>query len=163
MTHLHLNPIYAEMPVTVFEHMSGLARSLGAINLGQGFPDTPPPPAAHHRDARDGNALAAISGRAWASPNCAMPSPPSMRANRALPSPASRSSSPRRDRGDRRRDPAVVGTGDEVLLFSPAYDAYAPLVRRAGGMPVFVPPSLRQHGAMTKPRSAPRSARAPAR
>ena len=40
-----LNPIYTAMPVTVFEHMSGLARSLGAINLGQGFPDAPPPAA----------------------------------------------------------------------------------------------------------------------
>lgn len=33
---------------------------------------------------------------------------------------------------------AVVSPGDEVLLFAPAYDAYAPLVRRAGGVPVFV-------------------------
>lgn len=40
-----LHPIYARMPVTIFEHMSGLARQLGAINLGQGFPDGPPPQA----------------------------------------------------------------------------------------------------------------------
>jgi aspartate/methionine/tyrosine aminotransferase len=34
---------------------------------------------------------------------------------------------------------AVVSPGDEVLLFQPAYDAYAPLVRRVGAVPVFVP------------------------
>ena len=34
---------------------------------------------------------------------------------------------------------ALLDAGDEVVLFSPAYDAYAPLVRRAGGVPVFVP------------------------
>jgi aspartate/methionine/tyrosine aminotransferase len=33
---------------------------------------------------------------------------------------------------------AVAGPGDEAILFAPAYDAYAPLVRRAGAMPVFV-------------------------
>ena len=40
-----LNPVYSALPTTIFEHMSGLARSSGAINLGQGFPDAPPPPA----------------------------------------------------------------------------------------------------------------------
>src|SRR5690606_40238761 len=34
---------------------------------------------------------------------------------------------------------ALVGPGDEVILFQPAYDAYAPMVRRAGGVPVSVP------------------------
>jgi aspartate/methionine/tyrosine aminotransferase len=33
---------------------------------------------------------------------------------------------------------AVLSPGDEVVLFAPAYDAYAPLVRRAGGLPRFV-------------------------
>ena len=37
------NAIYAHMPTTVFELMSGLAREHGAINLGQGFPDGPGP------------------------------------------------------------------------------------------------------------------------
>lgn len=34
---------------------------------------------------------------------------------------------------------ALVKPGDEVILFQPAYDAYAPLVRRAGGIPVSIP------------------------
>jgi len=41
---------------------------------------------------------------------------------------------------------ALVADGDEVILFQPAYDAYAPLVRRAGGVPVSIalaPPDWR--------------------
>jgi N-succinyldiaminopimelate aminotransferase len=41
---------------------------------------------------------------------------------------------------------ALVSPGDEVVLFQPAYDAYAPMVRRAGGVPVSValrPPGWR--------------------
>ena len=34
-----MNPVYAGMPTRIFEEMSGLARTHGAINLGQGFPD----------------------------------------------------------------------------------------------------------------------------
>src|SRR5512143_252961 len=39
------NPIFANLPTTIFEEMSGLARSLNAINVGQGFPDDPGPEA----------------------------------------------------------------------------------------------------------------------
>ncbi len=38
------HPVYAGMATTIFEKMSGLARDLGAINLGQGFPDDQGPP-----------------------------------------------------------------------------------------------------------------------
>ena len=34
-----VHPVYADLPTTIFEEMSGLARATGAINLGQGFPD----------------------------------------------------------------------------------------------------------------------------
>lgn len=140
MTHLALNPIYAEMPVTVFEHMSGLARSLGAINLGQGFPDTPPPaaltaaavrametrsqqypPSVGVPELRD--AVAAFYGRTQGLALTREQVVVTSGATEAIAAAIL----------------AVVGEGDEVLLFSPAYDAYAPLVRRAGGVPVFVP------------------------
>ncbi|WP_298173274.1 aminotransferase [Novosphingobium sp.] len=140
MTDLRLNPIYAEMPVTVFEHMSGLARSLGAINLGQGFPDTPPPaalttaamrametrsqqypPSMGVPELRDAVAAfyARTQGLALTREQVVVTSGATEAIAAAIL--------------------AVVGVGDEVLLFSPAYDAYAPLVRRAGGVPVFVP------------------------
>ena len=41
---------------------------------------------------------------------------------------------------------ALIEPGDEVVLFEPMYDAYLPLVRRAGGVPRFVtlqPPAFR--------------------
>jgi hypothetical protein len=38
-----MNPIFAGLPVSVFEVMSGLARDHAAVNLGQGFPDDPGP------------------------------------------------------------------------------------------------------------------------
>ena len=34
-----MNPVFAALPTTIFDVMSGLAREHGAINLGQGFPD----------------------------------------------------------------------------------------------------------------------------
>ncbi|MDX9785952.1 MAG: methionine aminotransferase [Desulfobacterales bacterium] len=34
---------------------------------------------------------------------------------------------------------SVVKPGDEVVMFEPAYDAYVPVVRLSGGIPVFVP------------------------
>jgi methionine aminotransferase len=34
---------------------------------------------------------------------------------------------------------ATVGTGDEVIMFDPAYDSYDPAVRLAGGVPVHIP------------------------
>ena len=33
---------------------------------------------------------------------------------------------------------STVGPGDEVVLFAPAYDCYAPMVRAAGGEPIWV-------------------------
>ncbi len=135
-----LNPLYSAMPTTVFEHMSGLARAHGAINLGQGFPDDPPPPS-----------LTAAAARAMAERS--QQYPPSA----GLPElrDAVAAFYARSQRLELTREQvivtsgatealaaavmAVVCPGDEVLLFAPAYDAYAPLVRRAGGVPVFVP------------------------
>ena len=41
---------------------------------------------------------------------------------------------------------ALVEPGDEVIVFTPAYDSYAPMIRRAGGTPIEValqPPEWR--------------------
>ncbi len=135
-----LSPIYTAMPVTVFEWMSGLARDLGAINLGQGFPDAPPPAqltdavgrALHERsqhyppmaglpELRD--AVVAFYAREQ---GLALSRESVIVTSGATEAVAASIL-------------AVVSPGDEVLLFAPAYDAYAPMVRRAGGVPVFVP------------------------
>ncbi|MEA3064717.1 MAG: N-succinyldiaminopimelate aminotransferase, partial [Sphingomonadales bacterium] len=34
-----MNPIFADLPTTIFTRMSALAVEHGAVNLGQGFPD----------------------------------------------------------------------------------------------------------------------------
>ncbi|MCX7283334.1 MAG: aminotransferase [Novosphingobium sp.] len=139
MTQPRLLPLYAAMPVTIFEEMSGLARQTGAINLGQGFPDGPPPPA-----------LLEALGRASATQSHQYPPMaglPELRAAVAafyartqgldLP-PDSVIVTSGATEAVAAAILAVVQPGDEVLLFAPAYDAYAPLVRRAGGVPVFV-------------------------
>ena len=33
------NPVFADLPISIFQHMTGLALKHDAINLGQGFPD----------------------------------------------------------------------------------------------------------------------------
>ncbi|TCM19930.1 aspartate/methionine/tyrosine aminotransferase [Novosphingobium sp. PhB165] len=135
-----IHPVYAEMERTVFDRMSALAREHGAINLGQGFPDGPPPPAlieaasrALHEKSNQyppGAGLIelreAICG--WYGRHQGLVLAPEQvtvtsGATEALAAAVFTFASP----------------GDEVILFQPAYDAYAPLVRRAGGVPVSIP------------------------
>ena len=52
-----MNPLYANLPTTIFEKMSALARETGAINLGQGFPDAGWP-----RDVLEAGARALTEG-----------------------------------------------------------------------------------------------------
>lgn len=138
MTQIH--PIYAAMETTIFEHMSGLARELGAINLGQGFPDEQGPPELIEAAAR---ALREKSNQY--PPGAGLPElrdaicgfyrerggPELSREQVIVTSGATE--------GIAACVLALVEPGDEVILFQPAYDAYAPMVRRAGGVPVSVP------------------------
>ncbi|MDB5726010.1 MAG: aminotransferase [Novosphingobium sp.] len=135
----HGHPLYASMGTTIFEHMSALARETGAINLGQGFPDDQSSPELIEAAVR---ALREKSNQY----------PPST----GLPElrDAIAAFYARHQRLELSREQVIVTSGateaiaatvfaliepgDEVILFEPAYDAYAPLVRRAGGVPVFV-------------------------
>jgi len=143
-----MNKMFANLPTTVFEVMSSLARETGAINLGQGFPDDPGP-----EDVRRMAADASINGYNQY---------PSMMGTPELRS-AIAAHYKRWQGLD--LDPAtevmvtsgatealagailgIVEPGDEVVLFEPMYDAYLPLVRLAGGVPKFVtlqPPHFR--------------------
>lgn len=134
-----LHPIYAQMPVTIFEEMSSLARQTGAINLGQGFPDGPPPAA-----LVDALAEASRHGSHQYPPMAGLPDLREAVAAfyartqglEVMPDGVIITSGA--TEAVAAAILAVVKPGDEVLLFAPAYDAYAPLVRRAGGKPVFV-------------------------
>ena len=136
-----MNPVYADLPTTVFERMSALARAHGAINLGQGFPDDPGP-----ADIRQAGARALLEGDNQYPPMMGLPA---LRAAVAahyarhqglVVDPASEvmvtSGATEAIAGALL---ALIEPGDEVVLFAPMYDAYLPLVRRAGGVPRIVP------------------------
>jgi aspartate/methionine/tyrosine aminotransferase len=131
------NALYASLPTTIFTVMSGLAREMEAINLGQGFPDEPGPLA-----IRQAAAQAVVSGNNQYPP---MPGLPELREAVA------RHYARRQGLDlDWTREVtitsgatealacaflALIEPGDEVVLFQPLYDAYVPMVRRAGGIP----------------------------
>lgn len=138
MTRIH--PIYAAMAPTIFERMSELARTHGAINLGQGFPDDPPSP-----DMIDAAVRALREKSHQYPPAFGLPE---------LRDAVCRFYARRQDLRIEREQVIVtsgatealaaaflslVQPGDEVILFQPAYDSYAPMIRRAGGTPVSVP------------------------
>ena len=137
---MELNPIYANMGTTIFEQMSALCRDGSRINLGQGFPDDSGPPELIEAAAR------ALRTRSNQYP----PSPGVPELRDAVCDYYTRSQGLTLSRDQviitsgateaiTAAVLALVAPGDEVLLFAPAFDVYAPLVRRAGGVPVFVP------------------------
>src|SRR3569623_3163596 len=142
-----MNPVYAALGTTVFEEMSGLARQHGAINLGQGFPDGDGP-----ADVRQAAADALSSASNQYPPMMGRP------ARRAA---GAAHYAQHQGLGFGADDVmvtsgatealagvilALVSEGDEVLLIQPCYDAYLPLVQRAGGRARFLsltPPDWR--------------------
>ena len=134
------HPVYASMQTTIFEHMSGLSRELGAINLGQGFPDGHGPLA-----LREAAARALIERSSQYPPSLGLPELRSAVAafygrQQGLDlTPANVVVTSGATEAVAVAVMALVQPGDEVILFAPAYDAYAPMVRRCGGVPVFVP------------------------
>ncbi len=130
-----MNPLYESMATSVFERMSLGAAARGAINLGQGFPDfgwAPEMIDAAARALAEGSnqyapsrglpvlreAVAAHYGRhfgeQFAPENVCVTSGATEAIAAALF--------------------ATITPGDEVIVMTPAYDAYAPLIRRAGGV-----------------------------
>jgi len=143
-----VNTIFADLQTSIFEEMSVLARHFKAINLGQGFPDDPGP-----EDVRRKAADAVISGWNQYPPMLGLPELRQAVARHYAVhqgltiDPAAEvmitSGATEAISGALL---ALVNAGDEVVLFEPSYDAYLPLVRRAGGVPRFVklaPPDWR--------------------
>lgn len=134
------NPVFSNLPTTVFEVMSGLAREHRAINLGQGFPDDPGP-----EDVRRKAADAVVNGWNQYPPMMGLPElRQAVAAHYGIwqgvtldPNTEVMVTSGATE--------ALAGAifslvcpGDEVVLFQPLYDAYLPLVLRAGGIPRLV-------------------------
>lgn len=128
-----------DVGTTIFTVMTRLANEYGAINLSQGFPDFDVDGglvelvAAHMRQGR--NQYAPMQG---------------------VPELRLRISEKARDLYGANYDPAeeitvtsgatealfaavtaVIGRGDEAIVFEPAYDSYVPAVALAGGVPVY--------------------------
>ncbi|MBB4038792.1 aspartate/methionine/tyrosine aminotransferase [Microvirga flocculans] len=143
-----MNPIFANLPTTVFEVMSSLARETGAINLGQGFPDDPGP-----EDVRRAAADAVLNGYNQYPSMMGLPELRSAIAAhyrhwQGLDLDANTEVMVTSGATEALAGAilGIVEPGDEVVLFEPMYDAYLPLVRLAGGVPKFVtlqPPHFR--------------------
>ncbi len=130
------NPIFSTLPTTVFEEMSGLARTLGAVNLGQGFPDDPGPEAVRAKAAD-----AVLNGYNQYPPMSGLPE-----LRQAVAGHYARTQGLDFDAmtevtvtsgATEALAAAFLGLiqdGDEVVVFQPFYDAYLPLIRRAGGV-----------------------------
>lgn len=133
---------------TIFTVITDRARQLGAINLAQGFPDYDPPellkqlvgeqvmagrnqyaPMIGVLELREQIALQVKRQHGWL-PNLDNEITITLGATEAIFSGIQ----------------ALVHPGDEVILFDPSYDSYAPAVLLAGGVPVHIalqPPHFR--------------------
>ena len=129
-----MHPLYEQMETSVFERMSLAAAKHGAVNLGQGFPDFGWPP-----EILEAAAKAVVEGSNQYAPSRGLLSLREAVAahygrhqglelsaeNICVTSGATEALAA--------AILATVEPGDEVIVLTPAYDAYAPLVRRAGG------------------------------
>lgn len=129
-----MNPLYEQMETSVFERMSSLAMSHGAVNLGQGFPDFGWPD-----EILDAAAKALKDGSNQYAPSRGLP-----QLREAVADHYNRHFGQTFDAAHICVTSgatealgacilAAVTPGDEVLIFTPAYDSYAPMIRRAGG------------------------------
>lgn len=130
-----MNPLYEQMETSVFERMSLAAAKHGAVNLGQGFPDFGWPD-----EILQAAAKAVTEGSNQYAPSRGLPALREAVAahygrhqgldltadNICVTSGATEALAAAIF--------AAVSPGDEVIVMTPAYDAYAPLIRRAGGI-----------------------------
>jgi methionine aminotransferase len=130
-----------DVGTTIFTVMSRRAAELGAVNVGQGFPDYPIDP----------RLADCVSEAVAAGFNQYAPMEGSIALRTAIVAGITTA-------GGRSVDPeseltiscggtesiysaiqAVVGPGEEAIVFDPAYDAYDPAIRLAGGRCIHIP------------------------
>ena len=136
--------IFSKLPdvgTTIFTVMSRRAIEQGAVNVGQGFPDYPIDP----------NLASCVADAVTAGFNQYAPMEGSVALRAAIVAKIAAA-------GGRAVDAeteltvscggtesifsaiqAVVGAGDEAIVFDPAYDAYDPAIRLAGGSCIHIP------------------------
>lgn len=152
------NSVFSGFGVSMFEQMSRLARETGALNLGQGFPDTDGPEALKRAAAE-----ALTTSHNQYAPMLGLPE-----LRRAIADHSSRVYGIAVDPETEVLVTAgatealadslmgLIEPGDEVVLIEPLFDTYLPMVRRAGGVPKFVrmAPPEEQGGSWELPRDA---------
>jgi len=130
-----MNPLYEQMRTSVFERMSLLAATHGAVNLGQGFPDFGWPD-----EILDAAARAVRETSNQYAPSRGLPALREAVAahyNRHQGLEVTSDHVCVTSGATEALGAAILATvspGDEVILLTPAYDSYAPMVRRAGGI-----------------------------
>lgn len=132
-----MNSVYAALGSTIFEVMSRLAAEKGAINLGQGFPESDGP-----RDILEAAARATLEGSNQYPPMRGLPELREAVAAHylahqgvALDWQSEITITSGATEAIAAALFAFIEPGDEVVLFEPMYDAYFPMVLRAGGVP----------------------------
>lgn len=134
-----MNPLYEQMKTSVFERMSALAAEHNAVNLGQGFPDFGWPP-----QILEAAAKAVVEGSNQYAPSRGLPSLREAVAahyNRHFGQQLTGDHVCVTSGATEALGSAILCTieaGDEVIIFTPAYDSYAPMIRRGGATPVEV-------------------------
>ena len=156
-----MNPLYEQMQTSVFERMSGLAVKHGAVNLGQGFPDFGWPD-----EILDAAARALKEGSNQYAPSRGLPA---LREAVAAHYGRHQGLELSADHvcvtsgATEALGAAILATaapGDEVIIFTPAYDSYAPMIRRGGAVPVEIalqPPEWRVERAALEAAVTPRT------
>ena len=129
------NSVFSACGTTIFETMSRLAQTHGAINLGQGFPEGLEP----------GAVIAKLAQAVNEGPH----QYPSMMGLPALRQAVARHECRFWNTGIDDSDVMItsgatealaaclfglIEPGDEVVVFEPLYDSYLPIIRRAGGV-----------------------------
>eukprot|EP01035_Chromulina_nebulosa_P004806 gene4807-6547_t len=142
--------------------MSGLAAQLGAINLGQGYPDDSGPEAVRAQAAE-----AVLNGYNQYPPMTGLPE-----LRRAVADHYNQNQGLDLDWATEVTITSgatealavsflgLIEPGDEVIVFQPFYDSYLPVIRRAGGVPKLVtlkPPHWRFDRAMLEAAFSPRT------
>ncbi len=135
-----MNPVFANLPVSIFEVMSREAAARGAVNLGQGFPEDDGFPEVRQAAARalmeQSNQYApmrglpvlrqAVAGFYHRTQGIALDPDREVLVTAGATEAICAALL------------ALVSPGDEVVVFEPMYDAYIPLIERAGGIPRIV-------------------------
>jgi aspartate/methionine/tyrosine aminotransferase len=130
-----MNPLYENITTSVFERMSLAATRHGAVNLGQGFPDF-----GWATEILQAAAQAVVEESGQYAPSRGLPVlraavTDHYRRHQALDiGPDQICITSGATEAIAASIFATIVPGDEVIVLTPAYDAYVPLIRQAGGV-----------------------------